>query len=96
MLLNRICSIENAGDVGLCDRHVLACDSPLPSSLSLAFAVATDDVNTFSDAGAGVTDGASRGVEVVLLARGIVKNPDKDVDDALSTTCVGVDLVDGR
>ena len=31
-----------------------------------------------------------------MLARGIAKNPDKDVDDTLSTTCVGVDLVDGR
>ena len=30
------------------------------------------------------------------LLGGIAKNPDKDVDDTLSTTCVGVDLVDGR
>ena len=81
---------------GLCDRHVLACDSPLPSSLSLAFAVATDDLMIFSDAGAGITVAAAKGVEEVMLARGIVKNPDKDVDDTLSTTCVGVDLVDGR
>ena len=78
------------------DRHVLACDSPLPNSLSLAFVVATDDLMIFSDAGPGITDAAARKVEDVMLARGIIKNPDKDVDDTLSTTCVGVDLVDGR
>ena len=84
------------GEAGLNDRHVLACDSPLPSSLSLAFAVATDDLMIFSDAGVGVTDKAAMDVELVMLERGIAKNPDKDVDDTLSTTCVGVDLVDGR
>ena len=31
-----------------------------------------------------------------MLENGIAKNPDKDVDDTLSTTCVGVDLIDGR
>ena len=31
-----------------------------------------------------------------MLARGIVKKPVKDADDTLSTSCVGVDLVDGR
>ena len=25
-----------------------------------------------------------------------MKNPDKDIDDVLTTTCVGIDLVDGR
>ena len=75
---------------------MLACDSPLPSSLSLAFAVATDDLMIFSEAGPGVTDAAARAEEVVMPARGIVKNPNKDVDDTLSKTCVGVDLVDGR
>ena len=77
------------GESGLRDRHVLACDLPLPCSLFIAFAVATDDLMIFSDAGAGVTDRAARAVEVVMLARGIVKNPEKDVDDTLSTMCVG-------
>ena len=83
-------------EAGLRDRQVLACDSPLPGSLDLAFAVATDDLMIFSDAGAGNTVGAAKHVEEVMLARGIAKKPDKDVDDTLSTTCVGVDLVDGR
>ena len=83
-------------EAGLRDRHVLACDSPLPTSLSLAFAVATDDLMIFSDAGPCLTDVVARKVEDVMLARGIVKNPDKDVDDTLSTTCVGVDLVERR
>ena len=34
-------------EAGLDDRHVLACDSPLPGSMSLAFAVATDDLMFF-------------------------------------------------
>ena len=31
-----------------------------------------------------------------MAKRGIVKNPDKDINDVLSATCVGVDLVEGR
>ena len=31
-----------------------------------------------------------------MLERGIAKNPGTDLDDMLSTTCVGVDLVEGR
>ena len=50
----------------------------------------------FSDAGPGVTDKVARDVEIVMRENGIAKNPDKDVDDTLSTTCVGVDLIDGR
>ena len=83
-------------EAGLDDRFVLACDSPLPNGMSLAFAVATDDLMIFSDAGIGVTVQKAREVEQIMLKRGIAKNPDKDVDDTLSTTCVAVDLVDGR
>ena len=60
-------------EAGLRDRQVLACDSPLPGSLDLAFAVATDDLMIFSVAGAGITVGAAKHVEEVMLARGIVK-----------------------
>ena len=35
-------------------------------------------------------------VEKAMTMHGIIKNPDKDVDDVLTATCVGVDLVDGR
>ena len=59
-------------EAGLRDRQVLACDSPLPGSLDLACAVATDDLMIFSDAGAGIIVGAARRVEEVMLARGIV------------------------
>ena len=76
-------------EAGLRDQHVLACDSPLPTSLSLAFAVAIDDLMIFSDAGSCLTDAAARKVEDVMLARGIVKNPDKDVDDTLSEATFG-------
>ena len=30
-----------------------------------------------------------------MLNYGIIKHPDKDIDDVVDTTCVGVDLVDG-
>ena len=83
-------------EAALREEHVLACDIRLPTSLSLTFAVATDDLMVFSDGGVGITVAAAEAVEEVMVQRGIVKNPDKDVNDALSTTCVGVDLIDGR
>ena len=60
---------------GLRDQHVLACDSLFSTSVSLAFAAATDDLMIFSDTGPCITDAAARKVEDVMLARGIVKNP---------------------
>ena len=83
-------------EAGLTEDKVLACDIALPPDLHLAFSVATDDLMVFSDLGAGHSVAAARAVEDVMLKRGIVKNPDKDIDDALDTTCVGVDLVSGR
>ena len=50
----------------------------------------------FSDAGPDHTTTAALAVEEAMIAHGIVKNPDKDVDDVLTATCVGIDLVDGR
>ena len=79
----------------LADEQVLACDCPLPDSLDMAFAVATDDLMIFSDRGPGATAAAARAVEQVMLRHNMEKKPDKDVNDALSTTCVGVDLLDG-
>ena len=78
-------------EAGLHDRHVLATDAPLPHDLSLAFAVATDDLMIFSTGEAGVTDRKAREVESVMIKRGIAKNPDKDVDDTLlvSTSLMG-------
>ena len=80
---------------GLDSSVVLASDTPLPEDLSIAFAVVTDDLMVFSDAGHGGTDTAVRRFEASLASSGAIKNPDKDIDDALSATCVGVDLVDG-
>ena len=31
-----------------------------------------------------------------MAENNVLKNPDKDINDALTTTCVGVDLVDGH
>ena len=85
-----ICSRSNMGS----DR-VLANDAPLPIDLSLAFAVATDDLMVFSSDGPGSTTSAVKGVEHTMDTHGIVRAPEKDIDDALFATCVGVDLVDG-
>ena len=82
-------------EAGLADSCVLACDAPLPDSMNIAFAVATDDLMVFSDSGPGQTLKAATAVEDVMLKRGILKNPDKDVDDVFDATCIGIDLVDG-
>ncbi len=84
-----------ARDAGLESRHVLACDVELPHDLSLVFAAATDDLMIFSDAGPGATTEAVHRFEFSLQRAGAEKNPEKDIDDVLTTTCVGVDLVDG-
>ena len=80
---------------GLGTSRVLSVDAPLPGDLSVVFAVATDDLMVFSDAGPGATSRAVSSVEDVMKAHGIVKAPEKDIDDVLSATCVGVDLVEG-
>ena len=49
----------------------------------------------FSDLGPGHTIDAVSRFEQSLLRANVLKNPDKDADDSLNTTCVGVDLVDG-
>ena len=78
---------------GLDSTVVLASDAPLPEDLTVAFAVATDDLMVFSDAGPGGTTQAVCDFEASLSACGALKNAEKDVDDALSATCVGIDLV---
>ena len=81
---------------GLVDSMVLAADAVLPQSLDLCFAVATDDLMIFSDAGPGHTSTAALAVEESMMAHGIIKNPDKDINDVLTATCFGVGLIDGR
>ena len=55
----------------LVDEQVLACDCPLPDSLDMAFAVATDDLMIFSDRGPAATVAAARAVEQVMLRHDI-------------------------
>lgn len=83
-------------DGGLRSECVLAHDASLPRSLKTVFAVATDDLMIFSDAGPELTVRAAEQVESAMVRNGIATNPDKDVDDALNTTCVGVNLVEGK
>ena len=84
-----------ANDSGLTSEYVWATDKPLPSDWSLGFAVATDDMMIFSDSGPGITLGPTADFERGLLRHGAVKHPDKDLDDQLDATCLGIDLVRG-
>ena len=81
---------------GLDSRHALAPDNEVPLSTDLMFSLATDDVMVFSAAGPGGTVDATSRVESEMLRAGIVKHAGKDITDALSIVCVGVELVDGR
>ena len=87
---------------GVCERaaltrcKVLASEVSIPSDLSVASAVATADFMIFSDGALGTTINAAHEVERVMSSFGIVKNPEKDIDDAIDAPCAGVDLVDGR
>ena len=49
----------------------------------------------FSDAGPPVTTAVAERGKEAMLQRGFVKHPEKDVDDALTTTRVGIDLAGG-
>ena len=80
---------------GLDSAHALAEDTPLPASLDIAFALATDDAMFFSTAGVGGTCAATARFEHEAAAANAVLNLSKNVDDALDATCVGIELVDG-
>ena len=62
---------------GLTQDYVLAADLPLPEDLSLAFAVATDDLMIFSSGPEDVTTRAAEAVERVMAKHGVAKTPDK-------------------
>ena len=81
---------------GLDERHALAPDNDVPTSTDLMFSLATDDVMIFSSSGPGATIAPTLRVEEEMRRAGIVKHEGKDVNDELSTVCVGVELVDGR
>ena len=80
---------------GIQEGSLLACDCETPSSFRSVAAVATDDVMFFSNAGPGVTLQAARAFDDEMTAQGALRNAKKDVNDQLSATCVGVDLVSG-
>ena len=82
-------------DSGLTSDFVLAPDAPIPDSCALAFGVATDDLMVFSEDGPGATLSSASRMEATMLRNGVVKNADKDINDACTTTCVDIDLVEG-
>ena len=81
-------------DAGLGCSLVLSPAAPVPESLHLQFAVATDDVMIFSDVpGASAT--AARALDDSLQRGGVERKPQKDINSAHNCRCIGVDLVDG-
>ena len=84
-----------AADGGLTESCIWSPDRPLPESWNLGFAVATDDLMIFSDDGPGCTLRAAHAFERSLANHGGVKNAGKDINDSLSATCIGIDLVSG-
>ena len=74
---------------------ILAADAPTPQQMDLVFAAATDDVMIFSGGPAGSTLRAAKRLDQALSKAAVLRNKEKDVNDQLSATCVGVDLEDG-
>ena len=82
-------------EAGLREDAVISTDGLAPIDLSETFSLATDDVMIFSDRGPGGTLAATERLEKQLDAHGIAKHAAKDVTDATSAICVGVELVNG-
>ena len=74
----------------------MALGKPVPSCAGVFFSLATDDTMIFSKDGPGHTLAAARRLEDATARAKIAKHPDKDEDDRLNCTCIGVDLVQGR
>lgn len=87
--------------LGVCRRaglrtcRILADDLPTPACLDHVFALATDDVMEFCRGSYDQACANADRLDSAMEAAGIVKNPDKDVNGALSATCIGVDLDSG-
>ena len=67
----------------------------MPANGACMFALATDDVMVFSDKGPEGTTPVVAEFERQMKFTGVVKHPKKDVNDATTAVCVGVELVDG-
>ena len=78
-----------AADVILCD------DLPAPFDVSDVFGLATDDVVHFTTCGAARSQERMASLDAALVADGVLRNCDKDVNGSLDGTAVGVDLCDG-
>ncbi len=61
----------------------MSCEAPTPLNQDVVFAAATDDVMIFSTAGAGKTSAAAVIFVRALSDAGGLKNPTKDIDDAM-------------
>ena len=84
------------GRAGLDETRVLAHGKPAPLKPGCFFSLATDDTMIFSKDGEGHTLAPAQRLGRAMHAASIEKHADKDENDKLDCTCIGVDLVKGR
>ena len=80
---------------GLCVQQILAGDRASPLDLQNTFALATDDILCFTRGSLALAAAVTSKVDRAFDSVGVVRNPAKDVDGALSETCIGIDLEQG-
>jgi len=80
---------------GLQVRQILAGDRASPLDLQCTFALATDDILCFTRGSQALAASVTSRVDRAFDSIGVVKNPAKDVNGALSESCIGIDLERG-
>ena len=75
---------------------LLADDCPPPIRTESCFALAKDDATLFTKGETTKTHQQLRELDMSFNRCGILQNEDKDVFCAKSTTCIGIDVEDGR
>ena len=76
---------------GLSDERLLAPERVAPISVDPVFSVATDDVMIFSTGAKGTTSKWAQNLDAVFESHSMLKNADKDVDDVINGTAIGID-----
>ena len=91
--------LRRCEESGLDRSIVLADTAPLPTNFDTCFALATDDLMLFSVAPEDAVDPSlSRRIafDNVIARHGLIPATEKDVNDELSATCIGIDVDAGR
>ena len=81
---------------GFGEGRILADDCLPPRDLSLTVSLATDDVMVFSRGDARRSRQAFKRIDQAISAAGIIAHDANNVDEAIDTTVIGVDLCAGK